>query len=158
MHKADYQLFPQLRLICIIYSGDVDGHEIADHISGLIQEGRVGPSWNCVVDLRSFIGNVHHSSLERMSKLLNVKRPPGFITQKLEKDRIRVAIVSYNAGQKFLINLARVYIRDYDLQHFSDMRQGFAWACGQDALPQHMMSLDWHLELATQDGAADLER
>ncbi|TWB46159.1 hypothetical protein [Nitrospirillum pindoramense] len=158
MHKADYQLFPQLRLICIIYSGDVDGHEIADHISGLIQDGEVDISWNCVVDLRSFIGNVHHSSLERMSKLLNVKRRPGIFTHGLEKDRRKVAIVSYNAGQKFLINLARVYIRDYDLQHFSDMRQGFAWACGQDALPRHMMSLDWHLELATQDESPDRGR
>ncbi|MDZ5649710.1 hypothetical protein [Nitrospirillum sp. BR 11828] len=155
MHKADYQLFPKLRLICIIYSGDVDGNEIADHISGLIQDGRVDPSWNCLVDLRSFIGNVHHSSLERMSKLLNKKQIPGFYSRKEENNQGRVAIVSYNAGQKFLINLARVYIREYELQHFSDMRQGFAWASGRDALPRHMISLDWHLEMALQDEDSD---
>ncbi|TWB31844.1 hypothetical protein [Nitrospirillum bahiense] len=151
MHRADYRLFPQLRLICIIYSGDVDGDEIADHIGKIIQGGAVGRTWNCLVDLRSFIGNIHHSSLERMSKLLNEKEESGTLKRSPDNEGNRIAVVSYNAGQKFLVNLARVYMRGYDLRHFSDMRQGFAWASGQDALPPEMKSLDWHLEKA-EDG------
>ncbi|MEA1674973.1 hypothetical protein [Nitrospirillum sp. BR 11163] len=151
MHRADYRLFPQLRLICIIYSGDVDGNEIADHIGKIIEDGVVGRTWNCLVDLRSFMGNIHHSSLERMSKLLNEKQEPGALKRSTDEDGSRVAVVSYNAGQKFLVNLARVYMRGYDLRYFSDMRQGFAWASGQDALPLEMRSLDWHLEKAGGD-------
>lgn len=145
MHRADYRLFPDLRLICIIYSGDIDGNEIADHLRKVIISTENIQSWNFLIDLRSFIGNIHHSALERLARLTNEKSGKGPLERTLEKRAGRVAVVSYNAGQQFMVNLARVYIRGYDLRYFSDMRQGYAWAAGRDALPADMRSLDWHL-------------
>ncbi|WP_148293560.1 hypothetical protein [Azospirillum sp. B4] len=154
MHRSDYRLFPELRLICIIYSGDIDGAEIAEHVGKIIHSGKVDHSWNCLVDLRSFVGDIHHSSLELMARLLNKKQDSGSIIQGSDKIGSRVAIVSYNAGLKFMINLARVYMRGYDLRYFADMRQGFSWASGRDFLPPEMRSLDWHL-VGTQADAGD---
>jgi hypothetical protein len=155
MHRADYRLFPDLRIICIIYSGDIDGDEITEHIAKIMRRGDIDRSWNCVVDLRSFIGDIHHSSLARMATLINGR---GFWAPHRglpDKSGARVSIVSYNAGQRFLVNLARVYIQGYDLRHFTDMRQGFAWASGCDALPPGMASLDWHLTEADAGGGVE---
>ncbi|WP_044559210.1 hypothetical protein [Azospirillum sp. B4] len=123
--------------------GDVGGETIADYIEEVLAWNLDVATWNSVTDLRLHVGNVTPDAIRRMGATLAAAmrgRAGG-----------RAAVVSHNAGLRFLVNLARLFITGRELRVFSDMAAAYAWASGLEAgaivaeggLPAEMATAGW---------------
>ncbi|MEC4591890.1 hypothetical protein VPG91_12905 [Nitrospirillum amazonense] len=115
---------------------DVGGETIADYIEEILVWNMDVATWNSVTDLRLHVGNVSPDAIRRMGAIMGEAmrgRSGG-----------RAAVVSHNAGLRFLLNLARVFIPGHELRAFSDMATAYAWAAGQKVdLPAEMATAGW---------------